>query len=302
MDDRVNIILNPNCILNEFEDPVVILKAGFYKNVSNHKINRGLKNIKSRDIFLNENVKFENAIDEAILIYCIKGEGYLISASSKYLIRKGCIAFCDKKAVHAYETNPNNPWTIYWFHFTGCFSDYFAKMINSSNDCTMLEINESDHLIQMMNKVINLLNTNPDFIKTTTSNSYLKACLCEILMNYNKISYYSDPFHDAIEKSIQYMYSRVDYCINLNEICKQINISKYYFSRKFKIVTGFSPIDYYNQLKIQKACSMLDSNKCNIQEVSISLGYSTPYYFSKSFKKITGFSPKEYRNLKRNKF
>jgi len=52
---------------------------------------------------------------------------------------------------------------------------------------------------------------------------------------------------------------------------------------------------YYNQLKIQRACSYLQFSDLKIKEIAFRLGYYDPFHFSKSFKKETRLTPKEYR-------
>ena len=63
--------------------------------------------------------------------------------------------------------------------------------------------------------------------------------------------------------------------------------------------TGQSPLSYFNLLKVQKACFMLDETDMKINQISSKLGLSDPYYFSRMFTKVMGLSPKEYRNQKK---
>ena len=56
-----------------------------------------------------------------------------------------------------------------------------------------------------------------------------------------------------------------------------------------------SPINYFNQLKIQKACQLLDFTDKKAKEIAFELAFNDPYYFSKVFTKYMHMSPKEYR-------
>lgn len=60
-----------------------------------------------------------------------------------------------------------------------------------------------------------------------------------------------------------------------------------------------SPISYFNQLKIQKACQLLDFTDKKAKEIAFELSFSDPYYFSKVFSKYMHMSPKEYRMKKK---
>jgi AraC-like DNA-binding protein len=68
-----------------------------------------------------------------------------------------------------------------------------------------------------------------------------------------------------------------------------------HYSSLFKKKTGFSPIDYFNHLKIQKACQYLQFTQLRIREIALKVGISDPLYFSRLFTQTMGYSPKEYR-------
>jgi AraC-like DNA-binding protein len=55
-------------------------------------------------------------------------------------------------------------------------------------------------------------------------------------------------------------------------------------------------MEYYNQLKIQRACSFLQfSTDMKIKEIAFRLGYFDPFHFSRAFRREMGITPKEYR-------
>ena len=83
--------------------------------------------------------------------------------------------------------------------------------------------------------------------------------------------------------------------LTLDKLAAHAGISKFHLSRKFREAMGKSPMSYFTQMKIQRACELLDTTEDSIQEVAASLGYNTPYYFSEVFKRVTGYSPSGYR-------
>lgn len=82
--------------------------------------------------------------------------------------------------------------------------------------------------------------------------------------------------------------------INLDRICKEVNYGKTYICTKFKIITGYSVMEYTNILKIAEAKRLIREKKYNFMQISSMLNFNNPHYFSKVFKKITGLSPREY--------
>ena len=71
-------------------------------------------------------------------------------------------------------------------------------------------------------------------------------------------------------------------------------ISTVYFRKLFESVYGMSPIKYLQQLRMEKAKSMLFSDHESISQVAESVGYSSIFHFSKMFRRYTGMSPSAY--------
>lgn len=84
--------------------------------------------------------------------------------------------------------------------------------------------------------------------------------------------------------------------INLDEISYLVGFSKSYIKAQFKKKTGYSIIQYYINMKIDKAKKLLSEQKYTISEISDMLGFNTVFYFSRLFKLHTDMSPTEYIN------
>ena len=91
------------------------------------------------------------------------------------------------------------------------------------------------------------------------------------------------------------MQDHVDKNLTLQDFAGHVNYSPSHYSLKFKNETGFSPIEYFNQLKIQKACQYLQFTDLRIKEIAFKIGIQDAYYFTRLFGKTMGFSPKDYR-------
>lgn len=78
-------------------------------------------------------------------------------------------------------------------------------------------------------------------------------------------------------------------------IAENVNSSSCHFSALFNKRTGFPPIEYFNHLKIQKACQYLQFTQLRIKEIAFKIAINDQYYFSRLFTKVMGLSPSEYR-------
>lgn len=83
---------------------------------------------------------------------------------------------------------------------------------------------------------------------------------------------------------------------NLSREIDSLGYSKGYFRKVFKEITGESPVNYFNRIKIESAKKEFEhfGKSRNIKDVALASGFKDQYYFSRVFKKIEGMSPQAY--------
>jgi len=67
------------------------------------------------------------------------------------------------------------------------------------------------------------------------------------------------------------------------------------FQRRFKFATGLTPLEYLQQLRIEKARGLLERSKLAATQIAWLAGYRDASAFGRVFKEITGLTPGEYR-------
>jgi AraC-like DNA-binding protein len=70
------------------------------------------------------------------------------------------------------------------------------------------------------------------------------------------------------------------------------------FRFAFKKQTGYSPREYENMMKLNRARDLLRREQKSISETADALGYSSAYYFSRAFKKQFGQSPQQWLRIR----
>jgi AraC-like DNA-binding protein len=84
--------------------------------------------------------------------------------------------------------------------------------------------------------------------------------------------------------------------ISLEQLSFTLGFSISYLKSTFKKSTGFSIMQYFIKLKIEKARKLLSQQKFSVSQISDFLGYGSIHYFSRQFKLETGMTPSEYVN------
>lgn len=67
------------------------------------------------------------------------------------------------------------------------------------------------------------------------------------------------------------------------------------FKRRFRAVTGYTPIEYVQTLRVEEAKHLLETTSMPTDEIGVTVGYQDPSSFRRLFKRLTGVSPARYR-------
>jgi transcriptional regulator GlxA family with amidase domain len=81
----------------------------------------------------------------------------------------------------------------------------------------------------------------------------------------------------------------------IEELIKEIPGSRRNIARRFKQVTGITPIEYLQKTRIEAAKKLLVETNQQMTEVMLNSGYSDPKAFRKIFRKTVGMTPTGYR-------
>ena len=99
-------------------------------------------------------------------------------------------------------------------------------------------------------------------------------------------------FIQEITRRLEENLTDSDYSID--QLCKDLALSRSSFYNKIKALTNQSPNDFIRIFRLNKAAQLLRSGVHNVNEVAYATGFSDVKYFSTVFKKHYGMSPSKY--------
>lgn len=100
---------------------------------------------------------------------------------------------------------------------------------------------------------------------------------------------------EPIDKAVQYIRANVGKSITLEELAGTVSLSPFYFSRRFKRQTGFSPMEYVINTRIDQSKILLIRSTKPVEEIAWEVGYASAGSFINLFTRRIGISPTRFR-------
>ena len=282
--DGERALVLPLSISKEMEnDPIYrtlhITDIGYYPKANNHFRERS------------------EPISQYVFIYCIEGAGWFSLNNEVHQVSRNQYFILPAGVPHKYGSDESNPWTIYWIHYKGKLASQFSSGLNYPIEIKPAVHSRISGRIDLFEEIFrtyemgysreNMLYASSVFFHFLGSLRYLQQ--------YRNAAKDESAENDLVTAAIHYMKENTEKKLSLTEIADHIGYSPSHFSILFNKRTGYSPIYYFNQLKIQQACQLLDFTDMKINQVCYKVGIDDSYYFSRLFSKVMGMSPKLYK-------
>jgi YesN/AraC family two-component response regulator len=82
----------------------------------------------------------------------------------------------------------------------------------------------------------------------------------------------------------------------IENLAKELNISRSSLHRKIKSLTNQSSSEYIRDIRLTSAIKLMNTGKFNMDEIGVFVGFNSTSYFIRSFKKKYGKTPKDFYN------
>lgn len=227
-----------------------------------------------------------------LLLITVSGHGEVSVGDKRFLATPRTVTIIPKDKKNSYCGTMDEEWEFYWLHYYGKNADMFTEDITRDGrylfniDGKMLDLlierMKSSSLVgaeretkesQMLSKIFYmLLNTSLDNEQKTEKETYIVNKMISFLRDTE------GEFH-------------------LGALADSFHYSKEHTIRMFKNITGMTPYHYWQSLRLEKCCMMLESTEDSISEIALKCGFNNANNFSKQFKSALGITPTKYKKL-----
>ena len=240
-------------------------------------------------------------INQYVFIYCVSGKGWYRAGGQEYAVAENQYFILPAGIPHAYASDEANPWTIYWIYFKGALASCYAEGVLHPMDVLPEKQSRISDRIRLFEEMFNTLQSgfSMENLRYVSSLFHYYLGSLRYIHSYRNANTDKVAEGDAVNESIHFMKENLEKHLALNDLAEKAGYSSSHFSMLFKKQTGYAPLAYFNLLKIQEACLMLDTTDMKINQICYKVGMEDAYYFSRLFTKLMGMSPSEYRGMKK---
>ena len=238
-------------------------------------------------------------LDHHELILVSGGKGSVMVDHKKHPFKAGMLFYISPGVYHSLEFDLEDPLCFLAVHFSYAQVNMTGGQWSVGEEpetlplYTAQELKDYYQIEEIFSKLVEGWNAKLPGYEFASKTS-LQQLLIAIYQN-NRRHNQNFSISLKVEKIIGYMHEHLHTRVTLPEMAALVQLSPAYLSRAFKEITGYSPIDFFSRIKMDKAKELIiEGSGKKIKEIAEMLGYADEFYFSRIFKRIEGISPSEY--------
>ena len=212
----------------------------------------------------------------------VKGKGFLKANTCQQEILPGTLFFTFPN--DSYEIDGTNDFTYLYISFDGVGADTLLNSFGITKE-TMVYHNYR-HLVDFWMDCVRQINHINANTLTESVVMYSLSFINNIPQKMQKNKF------DLIIEYLDNNFTSKN--LSIRKVAELFFYSEKYLSALFKKKTNVKFTEYINNMHIEYALKLMETDSFTVSELASKCGFSDPFYFSKVFKRATKVSPTEY--------
>ncbi len=160
-----------------------------------------------------------------------------------------------------------------------------------SEENRLIKIVNNVRIMRAVQRIVNEMNLKNKYYQYLVVMYYAEL----LILIYRYMDESSLPIctNESLKKAISYIRMNYQTDISISDVAGQTGVGERYLRKLFAQHLNLSPLDYLNQIRINKAIELLRNTEMSIKEICFICGFKSPQYFSRVFKQQMGITPRE---------
>ena len=239
-----------------------------------------------------EYLGFSNWHENVELLYITSGRAVVTVNSVRHELSAGEVAIINSNHIHDIYAPEDMHFYCLIIDRSFCLSNHI-----DTNDISFTTAVGDAGLCGLLDSFVREYNTDGQY-RILSLRSIGLAILSLICSRYSLLDANDEsntPLMTSVKRVLGYIHANSQEQITLDEVAELAGFSKFYFAREFRRITGYTVIDYVNNLRCKRARLLLLENKMSISAIAKECGFQNVSYFTRTFRRIEGELPSEYR-------
>ena len=222
-----------------------------------------------------------------LVVFVRKGQFLVEYRGEHHAAEQGDVVLLDCTEPHYYYAEDGLEFV--YMHFDGSNAHAICQHIINEQGCI---IRKGNNVLvgNLLYDMVQLYQKNG--LESTMERSMRIYRLFELLLAPHEPEQQKE---SPVEQAILYIRAHLNETISVEDLANEVHLSVSYFSHQFKRHTGFSPLDFVINSRLEQAKVLLVRTEKPIAEIAYEVGYGSSGSFINLFVKKLGVSPRQYR-------
>ncbi|MQM26035.1 AraC family transcriptional regulator [Glycomyces albidus] len=229
---------------------------------------------------------------QQILLVCTDGEGWCRSEDTEFAVSRGGVVLLPADRPHAYGASKADPWTLWWFHFTGSDATDLVRTAHSAAGGRVTHLRDPAPVASLVSQVIDALDSGLTTSSLTRASGAAWHAIAQVIATGRRNP---GPTLNPLERAVDHLRATTPHRTSVTALASMVGLSASQLTALFRDNLGVSPLQFQVNLRMTRARELLDGSDLSIASVAREAGFDDPMYFSRQFTRVHGMTPSAYR-------
>jgi AraC family transcriptional regulator, arabinose operon regulatory protein len=252
---------------------LVVTDSGYFPDARNHGRER------------------RTPIEQAVVMVCTDGRGWCTTSAGRFEVHAGQVVILPPGHPHAYGSDAQEPWTIWWLHVAGRELADFLRTAGVTVEQPVRTVTDRFRVASLVSEANSWMERDT----TVASLTAASGAAWHLLALLASSPAAGDERGDSIDEAAEYLRANVGERVSVADLARIARLSPSHFAALFRQRIGMPALQYQTQLRMSRARELLDHTDMPIARIAETVGYADSFYFARQFRATHGMTPTAYR-------